>query len=518
MKTDASVQELCLPGDGRPEAPPRFGRWFCRLVVGLIGALVGLPAAGQSLPLTTDSPPAHPSARFTPSVYQTFAQWKAACDRLPSNRALRLNLPPAQLLPLKSYSEFREALSAFFELCKRSELGQERAWLEDPPEPTHFFNTDATYFLKPSLPFQPFVERRLVPPGTKLVFHGDFHGDIHSFVAWLDWLHRQGWMRDFQITRPEVFLVFLGDYTDRGIYGMEVLYTILRLKLANPQQVLMVRGNHEDVNLAARYGFIAEGRGKYGREFDGKRVMRMYDFLPVVLYLGTGANMLQCNHGGMEPGFDPRQLLDAPTEVAYQQLGRLTQQQFLRSHSGLTAGFPKQTRRLMENSLLDFQPETPTSPLVIGFMWNDFSVVKGEAEFDYDPGRAFVYGETVSKYLLQQFSTPGRRLQAVFRAHQHATILNGMMRRLKAGKGVYRHWQERDSVKWLEADLPVIAGKIDVSSERSIPPGSVWTFNVGPDSVYGESCDFSFDTFGILTTAEKFEDWRLQVVNQTVKK
>jgi hypothetical protein len=70
----------------------------------------------------------------------------------------------------------------------------------------------------------------------------------------------------------------------------------------------------------------------------------------------------------------------------------------------------------------------------------------------------------------------------------------------------------------MEADLPVLARKIDVSDERHIPPLSVWTFNVVPDSVYGEACDYSFDTFGILTTAPAFEDWKLRVVNQTIAK
>ena len=91
-----------------------------------------------------------------------------------------------------------------------------------------------------------------------------------------------------------------------------------------------------------------------------------------------------------------------------------------------------------------------------------------------------------------------------------------MMRRLKAAHGVYRHWQDTDSVGLLDADVPVLEKKIEASPERSIPPLSVWTFNVAPDSVYGEACNFSFDTFGIVTTAPSFADWKLKVVNQTI--
>lgn len=481
-----------------------------------LAALCTVPPAQAAEP-SPDSKGAAPSSGFVPSVYKTFAEWKAACDRVPANRSLKFKLPPKDLLPLKSFAPFGEVIDAYFRLCKTSNLAKASAWLGRGPQQPDFFNTDAVYFLKPPIPFQPFVQRATVPAGSQVLFHGDMHGDIHALVSWIDWLNKNGYLRDFKIIRPDTTIVFLGDYTDRGMYGVEVLYTMLRLKLENPDRVLMVRGNHEDVSLAARYGFIAEGRGKYPRDFDPKKVMRLYDFLPPVLYLGCESNFLQCNHGGMEPGFDPRAILDAPEGVEFQLLGPLRQQQFLKAHPDIAASFNPRERRLMESSLQDFQPESPTTPAVLGFMWNDFAVVRGEPQFDFDPGRAFIYGENASKFLMAQGSTPTKHIRAVFRAHQHATILNSMMRRLKAGNGIYRHWQETDSVALLEADPAVLARKIDVSPERSIPPGSVWTFNVAPDSVYGDMVDFSFDTFGILTTAKEFEGWRLRVVNQPFK-
>ena len=497
--------------------------WVPAALAILAVSLGPCPIHGQAAAVLSPSaePPHAPSnvssERFVPSVYKRFAEWKAACDRLPSNRAAKSKVPPANLLPLKNFGEFSEALNACFRLFKNSSLARDGEWLGLAPAKPEFFNTDATYFLRPPIPFQPFVERRLVPAGTQLLFHGDFHGDIHSLVAWLDWLNRNGYLQDFRLARPDVYLVFLGDYTDRGIYGIEVLYTMMRLKLENPDRVLLVRGNHEDVTLATNYGFIHEGRAKYGRDFDAKRVMRLYDFFPVVLYLGCENNVIQCNHGGMEPGFDPRLLLDAPDSMRFQLLGPLRQQQFFSENPALAHGLTTKARRLMQSTLLDFQPQSPTQPYVIGFMWNDFSVVRGEAEFDFDPGRAFVYGERPTKYLMQAQSGATRQIQAVFRAHQHATVLNGMMRRLKAGHGVYRHWQENDSARLLDADIPALARRLEVGPERPVPPLSVWTFNVSPDSVYGELCDFSFDAFGILTVGKRLEDWRLRVVNQTIR-
>ena len=56
----------------------------------------------------------------------------------------------------------------------------------------------------------------------------------------------------------------------------------------------------------------------------------------------------------------------------------------------------------------------------------------------------------------------------------------------------------------------MIMSEITLSLTDPVP---VWTFNVSPDSVYGEGNHYTFDAFGILSTARKFADWRLRVVN-----
>jgi len=53
----------------------------------------------------------------------------------------------------------------------------------------------------------------------------------------------------FKIKDKNAYLIFLGDYTDRGLAGIEVIITILRLMLENPNNVFLVRGNHENKNL-----------------------------------------------------------------------------------------------------------------------------------------------------------------------------------------------------------------------------------------------------------------------------
>jgi hypothetical protein len=431
---------------------------------------------------------------------------------------LRGRFPPKESLPLKDFAEFDAVLSAFLDQAKNGALRQATNWVGPAPEKDGFFDTSKAYFLRPAasaapVRFQPFAQKLHVPVDSEVFVRGDLHGDIDSFIGDLDWLNSQKYLKGFEIIRTNFYMLFLGDYTDRGMFGTEVLYTMYRLKLANPGRVFMARGNHEDILLQARYGFVHEGRAKFASAFNIAKIARAYDFLPVVIYLESGANAIQCNHGGMEPGYDPRALLESDGELRFQLLGKVNQQQFLLAHPDWTKNFTASSRDLLKRAMQDFQPEDPVSPTILGFMWNDFSLLSSEPQFAVDPDRAFIFGEGATEFILRNASGPRRTLQAVFRAHQHSAQLNPMMRRLIASMGVYRHWQSADSPALLEAAPQEIKKHLEQNELRPIPTGSVWTFNVAPDSAYGEGCGFTFDAFAILKPASDFKDWRLRIVN-----
>lgn len=444
--------------------------------------------------------------------YATFAEWQAACAKLPTNRVLKRSLPPREVLPLTA-KEFNLALDDFLGNAQKGPLGETNAWLGRPPESGHFFNTSTSYSVPNTIRFEPFAQRLVIPPTAEVLFHGDFHGDIHSLNGVLSHLESKGKLKDFKILNPTFWMVFLGDYTDRGLYGVEVIHTLLRLRKENPDRVILVRGNHEDIQLVTSYGFAAEAQFKYGKEFDLRKTSRIYDFMPTVLYVASGSSAIQCNHGGMEPGYSPKMLLDAPSEIRYQMLNTLQRGQFIASSAALLQQFTITERALLRTQFSNFTPESPTRPSVLGFMWNDFSIVRGGPQFSIDPGRAYVFGDRFTSYILEKGSGEKRKLSAVFRAHQHSSIPNPMMRRLIAGRGIFRHWQTNDNQGALEETGEELAKRIETADSRSIPEGSVWTFNVAPDSVYGEGCGFSFDTFGILRTGPVFADWRVEVVN-----
>lgn len=449
----------------------------------------------------------------------SYQEWAKATPSLPLNRELKGAFPDRQLLPLRKYGSFQNALDAATKVARDGALANSNNWYKTPPT-RQFFQLDSAYYLKSATKdpgiFQPFAQKLSLPPGSEIYFHADLHGDVHSLVANLRWLNEHSYLNGFAIQKTNFHMVFLGDFTDRGIYGVEVLYTLFRLKAENPEQVLMLRGNHEEVSLQARYGFFNEGARKYGKEFDPARIARFYDFLPAVLYLGCGADFIQCNHGGLEPGFNPRDFLDSPGTKQFQLIGELRQRQFLREHPAFNELMEPPARELASRAFKDFVPETPNSPIVLGFMWNDFTVFGDEPAFTFDPARAFVYGKSATTYLLKEGGSESHRLHAVFRGHQHSAAPNPLMRRLVASKGAFRHWQQDSDVTRSES-ADNLREKVDGSVERPIPPGSVWTFNVSPDSAYGIGNDYEFDTFGMLKVDEDFSNWRVRIVNVSLK-
>lgn len=58
---------------------------------------------------------------------------------------------------------------------------------------------------------------------------------------------------------PDRQYLFLGDYVDRGRFSCEVALFLIALKVASPDKVFLLRGNHETANQTAACGFKVGG-------------------------------------------------------------------------------------------------------------------------------------------------------------------------------------------------------------------------------------------------------------------
>jgi hypothetical protein len=179
----------------------------------------------------------------------------------------------------------------------------------------------------------PFVQRALLPPQSVVATFGDLHGSFHSFLRHLRSLIDRGYLdEDLRVVpahRSSFFMLFLGDYVDRGNNGLEVLLTLLHLRLRNPRNVLLARGNHEDAGMNEG-DFSAEVRAKFpsATQAELDAIHATYNTLPVAVFLGVqtdddgdhddeagegpaAPSYLLCVHGGIEVGFEPAPLLGA---------------------------------------------------------------------------------------------------------------------------------------------------------------------------------------------------------------
>jgi diadenosine tetraphosphatase ApaH/serine/threonine PP2A family protein phosphatase len=123
----------------------------------------------------------------------------------------------------------------------------------------------------------------IIDPKGEITIVGDVHGDLES-VQYV--LKNSGFVKKAR-SDPNLLLVFLGDYGDRGFYSSEVYYVVLKLKELFPEQVVLMRGNHEGPNdlLAHPHDLPSHLHRKFGG--DASRIYEKLRELFGLLYSGV---------------------------------------------------------------------------------------------------------------------------------------------------------------------------------------------------------------------------------------
>ena len=84
---------------------------------------------------------------------------------------------------------------------------------------------------------------------------GDLHGQFYDLLQYLD---KGG-------KPPSANYLFLGDYVDRGRNSIETFTLLLALKVKYPENVWLLRGNHETPEISRLYGFFTECTERYSK-------------------------------------------------------------------------------------------------------------------------------------------------------------------------------------------------------------------------------------------------------------
>lgn len=135
------------------------------------------------------------------------------------------------------------------------------------------------------------VRARITGSATVTVI-GDIHGNITGLRRILAPRIRE---------KKRSMYVFLGDYVDKDDRGVEVMLTIMLLRLVMPKTCITLRGNHEDVSMnkgLKEYGFYNDCTLYYkdGADAIFNEITRVYTYLPLACVLNGSLFFV---HGGL---------------------------------------------------------------------------------------------------------------------------------------------------------------------------------------------------------------------------
>ncbi|KAK9057273.1 hypothetical protein SSX86_022108 [Deinandra increscens subsp. villosa] len=124
---------------------------------------------------------------------------------------------------------------------------------------------------------------------------GDLHGQFGDLMRLFD-------EYGFPSTAGDISYIdylFLGDYVDRGQHSLETITLLLALKIQYPENVHLIRGNHEAADINALFGFRLECIERMG-ENDGiwawTRFNQLFNHLPLAALI---EKKIICMHGGI---------------------------------------------------------------------------------------------------------------------------------------------------------------------------------------------------------------------------
>jgi len=344
-----------------------------------------------------------------------------------------------------------------------------------------------------------YVQKLITKQDDKVIVMGDIHGGCHSLCRnILTWMETGLLDRDFVLSE-NTYLIFTGDIADRGRYGVECWYFLMRLKINNPDKVFIMKGNHETYGMALTYGFFYELAKKYNpgyvvqddyvidaaiddvlSVFNSKGLNKEFDkifkLLPQALYVGNQEDgFIQFCHGGI-----PIPSVSEIDDDKGSKVLRVKQnyEKFISLKEDL-------------NDLLDQDSSLGVifkqTVDVQDFYWGDFGI-GSEISFGergvYDS--AFKVGAGCALDIMQNIY--GLDVKAIFRGHEH--MFWGVTFIDKSGI----------SVDW---GKDFFEGRI-YQTTREVFTKPVYTFMSCPET------GLDFDGFGVLTIQKGFENWILQ--------
>lgn len=139
---------------------------------------------------------------------------------------------------------------------------------------------------------------------TPIKVCGDIHGQFYDLLR----------LFEFGGYPPNSNYLFLGDYVDRGKQSIETISLLFALKIKYPENIFILRGNHESSKINRIYGFYDECKKRYDKKI-WKMFSETFNYLPVAAII---EGKIFCIHGGLSPklfSLEQIQKIQRPTEI-----------------------------------------------------------------------------------------------------------------------------------------------------------------------------------------------------------
>ncbi len=329
--------------------------------------------------------------------------------------------------------------------------------------------------------YTPFVVKRIVPADAQIRVLGDIHGDYVTLETIITRLVEDGFLTEtLKVAQPNNYLVFLGDYINRGGHGVKVLMLLSTIFAKNPDNIIILRGNHETAhsNTMFHNRFLAAPETTFAQtsflqelsdRFSGytfPELLFWYDYLPLAAFIGVRdasgkVNYVAFCHGGFELGHDFTGFLADESSTA----ALITSLDRRKGLSNLMQSLDlhDDVKRILSyiptpeaQAYLDNQQLDEINPVLwhkhvslrMGYTWNNFLTEENdEINLSYSPTRRTLYlGKSVVEYLCD--GGDSYAIKSVVRGHQHLDeyvdqlgLASSMLTRIKRDNGVVSQWQ-----------------------------------------------------------------------------
>jgi len=133
-----------------------------------------------------------------------------------------------------------------------------------------------------------YLESNVLELPSPTIICGDVHGQLYDVFQ----------LFDAAGSPKENRFLFMGDYVDRGNQSILTFAYLAALKLKYPENIYLLRGNHESRQVNAMYGLYSESFSTYGHYGIWNLCNEVFDLLPMAAVV---SNEVFAVHGGLSP-------------------------------------------------------------------------------------------------------------------------------------------------------------------------------------------------------------------------